>query len=137
MINKLVVTILGFLPCNKPVVYYFVIFFFLFTVGRKPTIKSKIEDIRISDKVTAIELDIGSNLTLVGGSSVSIFCKAEGVPDPAISWLLNGNQMFDFSNKTVLMVKNPDLLNLQTVSCSAVNFLGAEIQESYFTILGK
>lgn len=112
-------------------------FLFLFTVGRKPTIKSKIEDVRISDKVTAIELDIGSNLTLVGGSSVSIFCKAEGVPDPAITWLLNGNQMFDFSNKTVLMVKNLDLLNLQTVSCSAVNFLGAEIQESYFTILGK
>lgn len=113
------------------------IFLFLFTVGRKPAITSKIEDVRITDKVTAIELDIGSNLTLVGGSSVSIFCKAEGVPDPAITWLLNGNQMFDFSNKTVLMVKNPDLLNLQTVSCSAVNFLGAEIQESYFTILGK
>lgn len=113
------------------------IFLFLFTVGRKPTFKSKIEDVRITDKVTAIELDIGSNLTLVRGSSVSIFCKAEGVPDPAITWLLNGNQMFDFSNKTVLVVKNPDLLNLQTVSCSAVNFLGAEIQESYFTILGK
>ena len=30
MINKLVVTILGFLPCNKPVVYYFVIYFFIF-----------------------------------------------------------------------------------------------------------
>ena len=113
------------------------ILLFLFTVGRKPTIKSKIEDVRITDKVTAIELDIGSNLTLVGGSSVSIFCKAEGVPDPAITWLLNGNQMFDFSNKSMLMVKNPDLLNLQTVSCSAVNVLGAEIQESYFTILGK
>lgn len=30
MINKLVVTILGFLPCYKPVVYYFVIYFFNF-----------------------------------------------------------------------------------------------------------
>lgn len=131
MINKLDLTI------NRLFTILLFIFLFLFTVGRKPTIKSKIEDVRITDKVTAIELDIGSNLTLVGGSSVSIFCKAEGVPDPAITWLLNGNQMFDFSNKTVLVVKNPDVLNLQTVSCSAVSFLGAEIQESYFTILGK
>lgn len=131
MINKLDLAI------NRLFTILLFIFLFLFTVARKPTMKSKIEDVRITDKVTAIELDIGSNLTLVGGSSVSIFCKAEGVPDPAITWLLNGNQMFDFSNKTVLVVKNPDLLNLQTVSCSAVNFLGAEIQESYFTILGK
>ena len=98
---------------------------------------SKFEDIRITEKVAPFDLHIGSNLTLVEGSSVSIFCVAKGVPDPVYTWLLNGKKVLHNSNKTVLMVEDPDQVNLQTVSCTAVNILGAEIQTSYFTIIGK
>ena len=91
----------------------------------------------MDDKVAAINLDIGSNLTLVAGSSVSIICEAEGVPDPAITWQLNGDQVPNKLNKTTLIIENPDQVNLQTISCTAGNVLGADKRTSHFTILGK
>ena len=91
----------------------------------------------MDDKVTAISLDIGSNLTLVAGSSVTVICEVEGVPYPTITWLQNGKQVLRNLDKTSLNVENPDRVNLQTVSCTADNVLGLGTKTSYFTIRGK
>lgn len=91
----------------------------------------------MDDKVTAINLEIGSNLTLVAGSSVTVICEVEGVPYPTITWLQNGNQVLRNLDKTSLNIENPDRVNLQTVSCTADNVLGLDTKTSYFAILGK
>ena len=91
----------------------------------------------MDDKVAAINLDIGSNLTLVAGSSVNVICEVEGVPDPRITWKQNGNQVLRNINKTFLNVENPDRINLHSISCTADNVLGDDTKTSYFTILGK
>ena len=91
----------------------------------------------MDDKVTAISLDIGSNLTLVAGSSVTVICEVDGVPYPTITWLQNGKQVLRNLDKTSLNVENPDRVNLQTVSCTADNVLGLDTKTSYFTIRGK
>ena len=106
-------------------------------VGKKPLIKSKSQDVVVDDKITAIQLHIGSNLTLVAGSSVTILCDVGGVPYPTITWLQNGNQVLNRFNKTSLMVENPKNVNLQTVSCTSDNVLGFDTKTSFFKILGK
>ncbi|KAL9986930.1 hypothetical protein ACROYT_G001147 [Oculina patagonica] len=104
-------------------------------VGRKPSIKSKSQDVLVDDKITAIKLDVGSNLTLIAGSSVTITCEVDAEPKPAITWLQNQNQVLSNINKTSLTVDNPGGVNLQSVTCSAYNILGSDSKTSYFAIL--
>lgn len=74
---------------------------------------------------------------MVAGSSVTITCEVDAVPEPTITWLLNENELLNNVNKTSLTVDNPSRVNLQTVSCTAANILGSDSRSSYFTILGK
>ena len=106
-------------------------------VGRKPFIKSKNQDVLVDDKITAITIDVGSNLTLVTGSSVTVICEIQGEPKPTINWYQNGNHVLSNLNKTSLRVGNPVQVNLQTVTCTTDNILGTDSKSSYFKILGK
>ena len=74
---------------------------------------------------------------MVAGSSVTLTCEVDAVPEPTITWLQNENQLLNNVNKTSLTVDNPSRVNLQTVSCTAANILGSDSKSSYFTILGK
>lgn len=107
-----------------------------FAVGKRPLIKSKKQEILVDD-VTAINLDIGTNLTLVAGSSVNVICEVDAVPEAAITWQQNGDQVFNSLNKTSLIVEDPGQVKLQTVSCKADNVLGFDSKASYFKILGR
>lgn len=107
------------------------------SVGSKPLIKSKGQDVLVDDKITSIKLDAGSNLTLIAGSSVTITCEVDAVPEPTITWMQNENQVLGNINKTSLSINNPSRVNLQTVSCTADNILGFDSKSSHFTILGK
>ena len=68
---------------------------------------------------------------------MTITCEVDAVPEPAITWLQNKNQVLNNVNKTSLTVDNPSRVDLQTVSCTAANVLGSDFKSSYFTILGK
>ena len=91
----------------------------------------------MDDKVTTINLDVGSNLTLVAGSRVKVICEADGVPEPSITWQQDDEEVLSSWNKTSLTIDNPGQVNLRTVSCTANNVLGIDTKASYFTILGK
>ena len=106
-------------------------------VGRKPLIMSQYQEILVDDKVTTINLDVGSNLTLVAGSRVKVICEADGVPEPSITWQQDGEEVLSSWNKTSLTIDNPGQVNLRTVSCAANNVLGIDTKASYLTILGK
>lgn len=121
-------------------VYWLTTFFsvvVVVAVGRKPLIKSQYQEILVDDKVTTINLDVGSNLTLVAGSRVKVICEADGVPEPSITWQQDGEEVPSSWNKTSLTIDNPGQVNLRTVSCTANNVLGIDTKASYFTILGK
>ena len=109
----------------------------IFSAGEKPLIRSKGRVVVVDDKITAITLEVGSNLTLVAGSTVTVACEVQGEPKPAIKWYQNGNHILSNVNKTSLSVGDPVRVNLQSVTCTSNNILGTASKLSHFTILGE
>ncbi|XP_048583436.1 hemicentin-2 isoform X2 [Nematostella vectensis] len=81
----------------------------------------------------AVSVIIGSDVTVIDGSTILIQCSAVGVPKPTLSWIRNGVNLSN--SEEVLKLSNLRVGGDGSIKCVASNFYGTDSAETTLTIL--
>ena len=99
------------------------------------------------DPSKKVDVSIGTKVTTVNGSSVSIVCKVDGVPSPRVIWLKNGKKVNieeddgltveETEKASVLTITRAEKEDSGTYTCNATNIFGSTNESSKVNVLGK
>ena len=109
-----------------------------------PRIKQGTNDLRIIDeKITDVEIYVGTKLTVISETQVTVRCVATMEPSPAISWKIRG-QNYGFKDgvtlskdNSTLSISDPGVEDSGGYTCTASNNVGQDSKSSSINILRK
>ena len=87
-----------------------------------------------------------SNVSVEAGKTFELHCRAQGHPDPTLSWQKDGGTSFPAANdrrmdfqpeSKVYVIKNAQYEDTGKYTCSATNEAGSVNATAFVTVLGK
>lgn len=116
---------------------------FILLVAKRPTIDTPEDDVVSVEDPDNVTTTIGTRVTILESSNVTLSCHANGYPTPTVTWLLNGNPLASQGHITVddstrsLTLRNvkPDAGG--EYSCTATNALGSDTLNTTLSIIGR
>ena len=118
-------------------------FTYLSSAGRKPTLDSPEDEILSVEDPDNVTTSIGTSVTVLESSVVTLNCNADGHPFPTITWSRNWKPLAGDHN--IVMDEDMQSVTIRNVkpddegeySCSATNVLGRETRNSTLSVIGK
>ena len=86
------------------------------------------------------------NVSVAAGKTFELHCRAQGHPDPVLSWQKDGGTSFPAANdrrmdylpaSKVYVIKNAQYVDTGKYTCSATNEAGSVNATAFVTVLGK
>lgn len=109
-----------------------------------PHIKHGTKDLQfIEEELAEVEINVGSKLTVISETQVTVRCVATMDPAPAISWKIQGkdsgfNDDITLSkDNSTLTISDPGLDDSGVYTCTASNNVGRDTRSSNINILRK
>ena len=97
----------------------------------------------IDDESAEVEIDVGSRLTVISETQVTVRCVTTMEPAPAVSWKIQGkdsgfNDDVTLSkDNSTLTISDPGIEDSGVYTCTASNNVGRDSKSSNINILGK
>ena len=92
----------------------------------------------LEEEITKVTIDVGSNLTVISETQVTVRCGTSVKPAPAISWEVQETESSSLSqDNSTLTITDPGLEHTGLYTCITSNNVGQDSKSSYIKILCK
>lgn len=113
---------------------------FILAEIRGPFIDSSTKVLSLISSIKPIEIKIGSNLTALSTTNITIDCSADGFPVPVTSWRKDGNIIIK-DHVTVrgskLIITRARFADGGVYECNAKSVAGERKVRSHLTVIGE
>lgn len=117
----------------------------LFSLDPQPPSVSSSQDIveSLLDG-SPVRATIGSVVTVLTGTQITVTCSADGIPNPTVAWS-KGEELLHTSSTAsrvtvkggVLTIKNATAVDSGDYVCTAMSEVGVDQESSKVTVIGK
>ena len=109
-----------------------------------PSISSSQDIVESLLDVSPVRATIGSVITVLSDTQITVTCSADGIPDPTVAWS-KGEELLDMSSTAsrvtvkggVLTIKNATTVDSGDYVCTAMSEVGVDQESSKVTVIGK
>ena len=124
--------------------FWLLCFFFFFEALNPPKIQAGTKNLRvIEEENKEVEIYVGTKLTVISETQVTVRCVSEMEPSPAISWKIRGknsgfkNGVTLSKDNSTLTISYPGVEDSGDYACTASNNIGQDSKSSKIDILRK
>lgn len=101
-----------------------------------PFIDAKSEPVVSLDDTRPISASVGSNITVLAGTNVTITCRGSGNPVPALTWSRNRNPLVANGNNLKLFIRGATTADSGQYYCTAISAIGDVTEKSILLVKG-
>lgn len=83
-----------------------------------------------------ISASVGSNITVLAGTNVTVTCRGSGNPVPALTWSRNSNPLVANGNNLVLFIGSVTTADSGQYDCTAINAIGDVTEKTILAVKG-
>lgn len=109
-----------------------------------PRIKHGARDLRfVEEGLPEVEIYVGSKLTVISETQITVRCVATMDPAPAVSWKIQGkdsgfrDDVILSKDNSSLIISDPGVEDSGVYTCTASNNVGRDSESSIINILRK
>ena len=104
--------------------------------------EEKEEKLEVTDNKSKVKINVGTNVTTLGGRSVILLCPVKGEPKPRVLWYkdaieLEASDEVTFGAKGELILENVSIEDAGRYTCVAENEYGRDKMSTTVNVAGS
>ena len=101
-----------------------------------PFIDAKYEPIVSLEDTRPISVSVGSNITVLAGTNVTVTCHASGIPKPGLTWSRDNNPLVSNGNNLILVIPAASAADSGQYDCTAISAIGYVTEKTTLIVKG-
>lgn len=119
------------------------LFFCFHLVPQPPSISSSQDSVVSLSEIVPVRATVGSVVTVLSGTRITITCSADGIPTPTMAWS-KGEQLLHTSSPDnrltvqfgILTIDNATAGDTGDYQCTAMSEVGSDQETTKVTVVG-